>query len=298
MRLLIERQLPRNFISGLLDWFRKCYACVRWGGVYSHFFPILAGVRQGGLLSPLLFAIYMDSLCIRLRSCGLGCRLLDEFFGCLLYADDIVLVTHSVNAMRIMLDICEKFAVDFDIKLNGSKSVAMRIDARFDAECVPLTLSGSELQFVSTIKYLGICITAGKYFKCSMDNVKMKFYRVFNAIYSKCKGVNSELVTVELMKSYCLPFIMYATEALPLTKTAINMLDNCIDAVLYKIFKVDCASVAYLRKFLNIPSVAISAERRRLCFVNKCLSLIDFKQVMSVYAFNCVHRLYTCKYVI
>ena len=121
MRLLTERQLPRNFISILLDWFRKCYASVRWGGVYSHFFPILAGVRQGGLLLPLLFAIYMDSLCIRLRSCGLGCRLLDEFFGCLLYADDIVLVTHSVNVMRIMLDICEKFAVDFDIKFNGSK---------------------------------------------------------------------------------------------------------------------------------------------------------------------------------
>jgi len=123
-----------------------------------------------------------------------------------------VLVTHSVNAMRIMLDICEKFAVDFDMKFNGSKSVAMRIVARFDAEFVPLTLSGSELQFVFSIKYLGICITAGKYFKCSMNNVKMKFYRVFNAIYSKCKGVNSELVTVELMKSYCLPFIMYATE--------------------------------------------------------------------------------------
>ena len=100
------------------------------------------------------------------------------------------------------------------------------------------------------------------------------------------------------MKSYCLPFIMYATEALPLTKTATNMLDNCIDAALYKIFKVDCASVAYLRKFLNIPSVTISAERRRLCFVNKCLSSIDFKQVLFVYAFNCVHRLYTCKYVI
>ena len=100
------------------------------------------------------------------------------------------------------------------------------------------------------------------------------------------------------MKSYCLPFIIYATEALPLTKTTINMLDNCINAALYKIFKVDCASVAYLRKFLNLPSVAISAERRRLCFMNKCLSLIDFKQVMPVYAFNCVHRLYTCKCVI
>jgi len=51
---------------------------------------------------------------------------------------------------------------------------------------------------------------------------------VFNAIYSKSKGGNSELVTVELMKSYCLPFIMYATEAVPLSVSAGNMLDSCI----------------------------------------------------------------------
>jgi len=46
LRLLIKRQLPRNFISILLDWFSKCYACVRWGGVYSYSFRIISGVRQ------------------------------------------------------------------------------------------------------------------------------------------------------------------------------------------------------------------------------------------------------------
>ena len=71
LRLLIKRQLPRNFISVLLDWFGKCYACVRWGGVYSYSFHIISGVRQGGLLSPILFAIYMDPLIDRLRGCGL-----------------------------------------------------------------------------------------------------------------------------------------------------------------------------------------------------------------------------------
>jgi len=116
--------------------------------VYSHFFFILAGARQGSLLSPLLFAIYMYSLCVRLRNCGFGCRPLDEFFGCLLYADDIVLVTHSVYAMRVMLDICEKFATDFDIKFNSRKSIAMRIGDRFEVECAPFTLSDNELQFV------------------------------------------------------------------------------------------------------------------------------------------------------
>ena len=45
----------------------------------------------------------------------------------LLYADDIILLSHSLNAMRAMLKICEQFALDFDVKFNAMKSVVMRI---------------------------------------------------------------------------------------------------------------------------------------------------------------------------
>ena len=100
LRLLLERHLPRNFICIFLDWFSKCSVCVRWEGMFSYFFQIKAGVRQGGLLSAILFAIYMDVLISRLRKCGVGCRLLDTLYGCLVYADDIVLLTHSVNAIK------------------------------------------------------------------------------------------------------------------------------------------------------------------------------------------------------
>ena len=72
---------------------------VRWRGSYSYWFHTLAGVRQGGILSPLLFAVYMDVL--RLRQRGLGCKLFDTFYGCLLYADDILLLAH-----------CEWYATD------------------------------------------------------------------------------------------------------------------------------------------------------------------------------------------
>jgi len=54
------------------------------------------------------------------------------------------------------------------------------------------------------------------------------------------------MVTVELMKSYCLLFIMYATKAVPLIETSINLLNNCINAALYKIFKVNRASMICL----------------------------------------------------
>ena len=55
--VLMDRLLPREFIGLLYDWFGKCFVCVRWCKAYSSWFQILAGVRQGGILSPVLFAV-------------------------------------------------------------------------------------------------------------------------------------------------------------------------------------------------------------------------------------------------
>ena len=54
--------------------------------------------------------------------------------------------------------------------------------------------------------------------------------------YYKSKGANSELVTVKLLKSYCIPGLLYAAEAISLSATNIRILDNCINRALYKIF--------------------------------------------------------------
>jgi len=101
----MDRSLAKQFIDVFYDWLTKCYTRVRWGGAYSYWFQLLAGVRQGGILSPVLFVVYMDPLIMRLRRRGLGCSLYDEFCGCLLYADDILLMAHSVHAMQMMLHI-------------------------------------------------------------------------------------------------------------------------------------------------------------------------------------------------
>ena len=62
---------------------------------FSFWYRITAGVRQGGILSPVLFAIYMDTLIKRLRGSGLGCKVVDKYCGCLVYADDILLLSYK-----------------------------------------------------------------------------------------------------------------------------------------------------------------------------------------------------------
>jgi len=65
LQLLMERNSLKCFIVVLLEWFTKSLCCVRWNGVFSCWYCTAAGVRQRGLLSPILFAIYIDPLIIQ-----------------------------------------------------------------------------------------------------------------------------------------------------------------------------------------------------------------------------------------
>jgi len=109
--------------------------------------------------------------------------LAQRFFECLLYADDILLLAHSLNAVCQMLRICDEFATDFDVKFNSLKLVVMWISERCKVKC-ELMLAGYELQFFQSLKYLCVQFLAAEKLKCLVDNARLKFYRTFTAIYS------------------------------------------------------------------------------------------------------------------
>jgi len=145
---------------------------------------------------------------MQLRRQGLGCQLLNKFYGCLLYADDILLITPTVHAMH-MIRLCEKFAEDCDMKFNCGISFAMRIGKRFNEKCVALQLDNKDIVYVRKLEYLGVHVSAGLYLKFSVEHFRSKFHRTFNCVYSKSKASNSEMVTVDLLKSYCFPLLFF-----------------------------------------------------------------------------------------
>ena len=60
----------------------------------SRSFTVSNGVRQGGVLSPFLFAVYLDSLLNELSLTGVGCCWRWMFAGVFCFADDVVLLAH------------------------------------------------------------------------------------------------------------------------------------------------------------------------------------------------------------
>ena len=108
-----------------------------------------AGVRQGGVLSPLLFAIYMEDIVSLLRSSNKGCFIGKTFVGCFLYADDILLISQSVSCMQDMLNICNEFFKSIDLEISTAKSSALRIGRHYGIKCIdwwPINKMGGSIK--------------------------------------------------------------------------------------------------------------------------------------------------------
>ena len=286
---LMKLKFPKSVINILLSWYTKCFVKVRWNNNLSESFQTLAGVRQGGVLSPLLFAIYIDDILQELKVHKKGCMIGRIYLGCFLYADDILLLSQSVSCMQSMLNICDKVAGILDLKFIVKKCAVLRIGKRYDVKCSILTLADQNIPFVEEVKYLGIYIKSGSVFNRSLCEAKVKFYRCFNALYSKAVSASSELILVNLLKSYCLPIITYACEAVSPNKSDAKTLNKLIFTVFCKIFKsFDVDVIADTRYFFNLHDIAEMIQNRH----NKFMKRYNTKKFIFcdvVCSINCVN---------
>ena len=77
---------------------------IRWNGAYYDTFTICNGVKQGGVLSPLLFNIYLEELLLKLEAQGLGCHRNGMFVAAFFYADDINLTFNASKTKCMYFD--------------------------------------------------------------------------------------------------------------------------------------------------------------------------------------------------
>ena len=94
---------------------------VRWGITTTSYFLFSNSVKQGGILSPMLFNVYMDQLSINLNRSGIGSNIDGHLINHLCYADDLCLISPSSAGMQKLLVMCSSYAIEHLLTYNGSK---------------------------------------------------------------------------------------------------------------------------------------------------------------------------------
>ena len=99
------------------------------------------------------------------------------------------------------------------------------------------TSTGNSISWVNQMRYLGVFFVKSRVFKCDLDHVKRSFYRAANAIFGRIGRIASEEVIIQLIKSKCIPVLVYGLEVCPLIKSDLKSLDFPVNHFFMKLFK-------------------------------------------------------------
>jgi hypothetical protein len=272
LNILMNKNIHFQIIDVLHNWLTNSDFLVKWDNTISDKINIFSGVRQGGILSPLLFNIYVDSLLTKLELSGLGCFVNKKCSNSLMYADDLVLLSISITDLQNMLNICHLELMKLNLPINISKSHCIRLGPRFRSPCNEITINNNVIPWVNKIRFLGIFICNGLRLKFDWHEAKSKFYKQNNGILSKL-GTNPKIgLALHLVVSQSLPVLMYGIQATSLSKEDISKLSFTYNSIFVKLFNVKNSEIIkQCQYFSGFLTFELQYELSRFKFLHQLL---------------------------
>ena len=266
---LMDRNVPVKFLNIIISWYSNLTCRVKWADEFNEWFSITAGVRQGGILSPDFYSIYVDDLLHELKQCKKGCYFMDLFAAALFYADDMAILSPSIHGLEYLLKICSNYCSDWDICLNAKKSKCLYFGKRINISH-NVMLNSKTIEWVEEWAYLGVSLKSAKSFDCSIKERVKKFYRCANSIF-RIDGKSNDMVMLRLVETHCVPLLTYAIEVLHVSdRDERRQLRVAYNSLFRRIFKYRWSeSVTALQHFLNRPTWEEMVEKRRDNFVKR-----------------------------
>lgn len=222
---LLEMGTPKHLVHLLRRLYEEGTASVRTDEILSENFHPSAGVRQGCIISPLLFNIYTELIMrITLEEWTDGAAIGGYKISNLRYADDTTLFSSNANLMEELLHRMERVSLEFGLKINRSKTKVMIVDRANNN--LPDVTQIANCKVVSTYIYLGALISNNG--GC-VDEVKRRM-AITRAAMDKMRKIwrNNNITKatkIRLVRTLIFPIFLYAAETWTLRDTEKKKID-------------------------------------------------------------------------
>ena len=268
-------------LSIIKSMYRGCNTTYKLGEITSDPIDLRVGLKQGCVLSPLLFSLYIMELSVKLDESKKGLKIGDITIPALMFADDLVILGKDENELREMLNIVGKFGKERKLEFNAKKSCVLvnwrkKSDTK-DWEMVGYKIKESDNYMIrikegKDYKYLGVYIairgrTFGTHEEKKMQENKVKIGRVKGFSKGSC---NKAFCTKVAWDKVIIPGLLFGTEAIYTTKYWENCIGNMeMDIGRYITGASKTCSKAAMMGEIGGISVIGKMVKRKLTFARK-----------------------------
>ena len=200
-------------------------------------------IRQGGVLSVMLYALLMDEISKEIKNRSLGIEIGHDKIkeGCLLWMDDVALITKDKEDMQTLLDITNEIAMRYHIKFGKEKSKTVKIGGR-TKPTEKLNLGEMELDYTDSYRYLGTMINNKMTLSNQIKEIKSKTEGAYQTMLAIARDQNFRGVEMEsiwkLVETCIVPIITYGGETWNPNKKETKELNDILDNILRRILIV------------------------------------------------------------
>ena len=170
--------------------FESSQAQIRLNGSLTESFLVSSGVKQGDIISPLLFSLYLNDLATGIKSLNCGVEINDITLAILLYADDIALIAPDESSLQKMLSFVNDWCKRWRMAINADKTQIVHFRSpRSSRTNYQFKLGVHALSTVSQYKYLGVIFDEYLNFDHNASTLSSSALRAFGGIKDKLKNL-------------------------------------------------------------------------------------------------------------
>ena len=264
------------------------------------------GVRQGCVLAPLVFNIFMDFIVRKTldtlppdcgaqwmwRSSFLGVEvtggeaIIDVPISLLMYADDLTLMSTSPDGLKEMLVTMDTMTLEYGLRINASKTKVMSIwknlpNTKNDGAhpLANIHLSGGPVQVVNEFKYLGGILQSDGSMEAEISARQKKALYAFKQMEGVWRNPNLSIAhKILIYKTFIIPHFLYGAETWNSTMQQENILErahsSCLRSIL-RVTKHDRHSNQHVRKACKIQSLGAMLTAARLRWIGHVARMED-----------------------